>query len=202
MPRQPVASGRGAVPPNSPVVGDATGCCVDARNDPIALWRAQWCVPYPFNATVVSDAGGDNKSSEGVWVTLSPSESTATVDGPIRVVIVDDTPDVRLLLRLQLEVQPGIEVVGEADNGLDAVRVASLARPDVLVLDMMMPGLTGIEALPRIRQVAPETRVIMFSSRIASNVEAAALRAGAAAYIEKTAPISSVIDAVRSVATT
>lgn len=133
---------------------------------------------------------------------MSPSESTAAVDGPIRVVIVDDTPDVRLLLRMQLEVQPGIEVVGEADNGLDAVRVASLARPDVMVLDMMMPGLTGIEALPRIRQVAPETRVIMFSSRIASNVEAAALQAGAAAYIEKTAPISSVIDAVRGVATT
>ena len=82
----------------------------------------------------------------------------------IRVVVADDTPDMRLLLRLSMARRPDIEVVGEAANGQEAIDLAAALRPDLLVLDLAMPVLDGLSALPTLALVAPETRVVILSA--------------------------------------
>lgn len=64
-------------------------------------------------------------------------------------VIIDDTPDIRMLLRLQIDLEDGIEVVAEGADGSEAAELAVLTEPDVIVMDVMMPRMTGIDALPR-----------------------------------------------------
>ena len=110
-----------------------------------------------------------------------------SVNGPIRVVLVDDTDDIRTLLRLQLAMEPGIEVVGEAADGEDAPTVVGATQPDVLIMDVMMPKVDGIAALPAVAAASPGTKVIIYSSRVADDTQAAALAAGAAMYMEKPA---------------
>ena len=82
---------------------------------------------------------------------------------PLRVVVVDDEPDVCLLLRLQLE-RVGYEVVGEAKDGEEAVRVCSEAKPDAVVLDLLMPNVSGFEAIPRLRRDNPGLVIIAYTA--------------------------------------
>ena len=83
----------------------------------------------------------------------------------IRVVLVDDVPELRLVVRLTLEDDPGIEVVGEASNGRDGVRVVQETRPDLVLLDLSMPDMDGLEAIPLMREQAPMARVVVLSRR-------------------------------------
>ena len=80
-----------------------------------------------------------------------------------RIVIVDDLQDMRDLARIRLE-RSGHEIVGEATTGLEAIAVAAALQPDLVVLDVMMPEMTGVEALPELVQRCPDTRVLVFSS--------------------------------------
>ena len=116
---------------------------------------------------------------------------------PTRVVVIDDIVDIRDLLRVQLELEDDIVVVGEGGDGRTAIAVAREQQPDVMILDMMMPELTGLDALPEIKRVSPGTAVILFSSR---KVRDEADAAGADAYIEKPAPAAELVDLVREVA--
>jgi signal transduction histidine kinase len=104
-----------------------------------------------------------------------------------RVLIVDDTPDIRELVALTLEVTGGgeFEVVGEAADGLAAIEQAARLLPDVVLLDLAMPIMDGLEALPSIRRAAPNAMVLVLSGFNARELGAEALAAGATAYMEK-----------------
>lgn len=105
----------------------------------------------------------------------------------VRVVIVDDTADVRLLLRMMFDRDPRFDVVGEAGDGAEAIELARRTQPDLLILDRQMPVLGGIEALPQIRERAPNTAVVVYTAKADSGTHQAALAAGALDVLEKSA---------------
>jgi DNA-binding NarL/FixJ family response regulator len=86
------------------------------------------------------------------------------VSEPIRVLIVDDEPDLRILLRLQLGFEDDFEVVGEAADGIDALERTAELRPDVVVMDLLMPRMTGFEATARLRAEQPEVGIVAYSA--------------------------------------
>jgi len=104
------------------------------------------------------------------------------------VVIVDDSADVRTLVRAQIRLSRQLEVVGEGVNGLDAVALASRHRPDVMLLDVSMPVIDGLAALPKVREAAPGTRVVMYSGFDESGLATRARELGATAFVSKSAP--------------
>jgi CheY-like chemotaxis protein len=110
---------------------------------------------------------------------------TATRTRTCRVLIADDVADLRLLLRFALERSGAFEVVGEAADGAEAVARATEHLPDLVVLDLSMPVLDGLEALPFIRKAAPDARVVVLSGFAAAKMEERAIAAGAVAYFEK-----------------
>jgi DNA-binding NarL/FixJ family response regulator len=115
----------------------------------------------------------------------------------IRVLICDDVALLRELLRYELEEDDGIVVVGEADNGLDGVRLVDELRPDVVVLDLAMPGMDGLEALTLIREREQPPAVIVHSGFDASMMRDRVLALGAAAYVEKGGNLGDVREAIR-----
>jgi DNA-binding NarL/FixJ family response regulator len=102
-----------------------------------------------------------------------------------RVVLADDMDDLRFLLALSLERAGGFEVVGHATNGVEAIDVAKQTQPDVLVLDLAMPVMDGMEAIPQIREVAPDTKIVMLTGFDSGDLSAHARTLGAHAYLEK-----------------
>ena len=117
----------------------------------------------------------------------------------IKVFLADDHAVVRDGLRMLLEAKGDIVVIGEADNGLDAVKKVIRLQPDVVVLDITMPGLDGIEATERIRQSFPEAGVVILSVHATSEHIFRALRAGARGYLLKESAGEEVVRAVRAV---
>lgn len=124
----------------------------------------------------------------------------ATPRGPIRVAVADDHPVVRDGLIAMLETQPDFAVVGQAATGADALSIVAAVRPDVLLLDLEMPGLDGVHVLERLRANGAHTRVIVFTVFHTDERIIAAVEAGAAGYLLKGAPREEVFTAVRAVA--
>src|SRR3954462_9639517 len=120
---------------------------------------------------------------------------------PVRVFVCDDAPAFRDLLRMALEADGSLSVVGEAEDGTGLDAIAE-ARPDVVLLDLNMPELGGLEALPRLPELAPGARVIVLSSFSAEEKEAAALAAGADRYLDKRESFTRIRDVVVEVAAT
>jgi DNA-binding NarL/FixJ family response regulator len=118
---------------------------------------------------------------------------------PITVVLVDDHPVVRGGLRALIESLGGFEVVGEAENGEAAVREVQLHRPDVAVMDVMMPQVDGVEATRRITRVAPGTAVLVLSMAEDDDVVFSAMQAGARGYLLKGAAHEEIDRALRAV---
>jgi two-component system, NarL family, response regulator NreC len=118
----------------------------------------------------------------------------------ISVVVVDDHAVVRSGLRLLLDNQEDIEVVGEAGNAKDAIFRARALRPDVLLLDVVMPGESGIEVLPKLLRESPETKVLILSMQDDPSYVREAFAAGANGYVLKEAADEEVVFAVREIA--
>jgi len=115
------------------------------------------------------------------------------------VVIVDDHPTFRQGLRAVLEVEPDIEVAGDFGNGEDAVTAAAEFAPDVVIMDLRMPGIGGVEATRRIISTSPHTNVLVLTMSDADENVFAALQAGARGYLLKEAAPADIIAAVRAV---
>jgi DNA-binding NarL/FixJ family response regulator len=118
----------------------------------------------------------------------------------IRVLIADDHGIVRSGLRMLLERQADVEVVGEAGDGVEAIQIAQSASPDVAVLDVSMPRMTGIQAAREVLAHCPDTRVLLLSMHDDERYFFEGLEAGAAGYVLKRAADTDLIDAVRTVA--
>ena len=119
---------------------------------------------------------------------------------PISIFLCDDVPELRALLRYGLEEDDGLKVVGEAGTAQAGIDGVAASRPDVLLLDLSMPGMDGLEAIPRVREVSPETAIIVFSGFASDRMRQPALDLGAADYIEKGQPLEQVRETVRRVA--
>ena len=115
----------------------------------------------------------------------------ATRERPIRAVVIDDTRDIRELLSMVLT-RSGMEVVGEAGDGQAGVDVVRAQRPDVVLLDLAMPVMDGVEALPIIRELVPDARIIVLSA-FAGAVREQVLDSGADGYLEKGTPLKAVV---------
>jgi two-component system response regulator DegU len=114
----------------------------------------------------------------------------------VRVAIADDQPRFRQSLRLILGRQPGLKVVAEADNGQSAIEMVALHRPDVVLMDISMPVLNGIEATRMIMSRFPETRVIILSLYQDQSFSAQACQAGACRYLCKDCSPQDILDAI------
>jgi len=121
-------------------------------------------------------------------------------DTRISVVLCDDVAEMRALLRYTLEDDPAVRVVGEAENGLDGARMIAELQPDVVLLDLAMPEMDGLEAIPEIASSSPRTGIIVFSGFAADRMSESAIRSGADRYLEKGAPLDAVISTVHEVA--
>jgi DNA-binding NarL/FixJ family response regulator len=117
----------------------------------------------------------------------------------IRVLLADDHAVVRDGLRALLQANPGIEVVGDVANGRDAVREARRLRPDVIVMDIAMPDLNGIEATLQVMDIAPSARILILSMHSTTEHIFRALQAGARGYVLKDSAGAEVVEAVLAV---
>lgn len=112
-----------------------------------------------------------------------------------RVLVVDDDADLRMLLRMALDVEGVSTVVGEATNGRDAITAARHHRPDVIVLDQAMPVMSGTEAIPELREAVPGARIVMYSAYAHTELRAE-LEALADAVVVKGGPVGELVDLV------
>jgi DNA-binding NarL/FixJ family response regulator len=118
---------------------------------------------------------------------------------PIRILVADDHPVVRDGVVAMLSTQPDFVVVGEAANGGEAVALATALRPDIVLLDLEMPGMDGAQALAQMRAACPEVRALVFTAFDTDDRIVGAVRAGAQGYLLKGAPRDELFNAIRVV---
>jgi two-component system, NarL family, response regulator NreC len=118
----------------------------------------------------------------------------------LTIVLADDHQVVRSGLRTLLEADLGAQIVGEAADGLEAVQLVERLQPDIVIVDLMMPGLTGLEVARRVRQRGRQIGIIVLSMHAAESYVREALRAGATGYVLKESPAAEVVQAVRAAA--
>ena len=119
-------------------------------------------------------------------------------EGPIRVLVVDDQPVFTEMLRVVLDMQDDIKIVGMAFTGDEGLKMAIETRPDVLLVDYHMPGMSGLEVIQALREAGEETTVVVLTADTGEAVMAEAIAAGAAGYITKQQALSEVVQAVRT----
>lgn len=115
--------------------------------------------------------------------------------------VCDDQQAFRDVISLMLSVEPGIDVIGEARNGEEAVRVVSELQPDVALLDIAMPLLDGFEALPRIRAGSPGSLIVMLTGFTSTGMRERALAGGATSYIEKGTDVPALVAHIKALCT-
>ena len=125
--------------------------------------------------------------------------NTRFAESSVRVLIVDDHAIVRKGIRALLSEADGFEVVGEADNGQEALLRAEETHPDVILMDLLMPGMDGIEATRQITSRQPKTRILVLTSFAADNKVFPAIKAGAAGYLLKDSSPDELVRAIRQV---
>lgn len=129
------------------------------------------------------------------------ASAVVTKRRPVGVVLCDDMPDLRELTRYGLEQDLRLRVLGEASSAQECFEVVRALAPDALLLDLTLPDMDGLEAIPHLRELAPEMSIIVFSGMDAKRMEGRALARGADAYVEKGTALSgiraAVLDAAR-----
>lgn len=111
---------------------------------------------------------------------------------PCRVVIADDTPDIRMLLRWSLEPDERFEIVGEAANGAEALALLTDNEVDAILLDLAMPVMDGLQAIPKIKTQSPDTRIVVLSGFDQESMAGEAISRGADVYLEKGVAVAEV----------
>jgi PAS domain S-box-containing protein len=124
---------------------------------------------------------------------VAPARTSPGPSGQLRVVLVDDSSDVRTLVRTKLRLSGEAVVEGEGADGTDAVDLARRLQPDAMLLDVSMPGLDGLAALPQVLEASPKTRVVMFSGFDEEPLALRALELGATSYLTKTSSLDDVV---------
>lgn len=119
---------------------------------------------------------------------------------PIQIVIVDDHPVVRAGLEGMLSAQEDFDVVGEADNGIEAISTCKRAEPDLVLMDLRMPGMDGVEAIEQIKAERPDSNILVLTTYDSDADIVKAVEAGATGYLLKDAPRETLFQAVRSAA--
>jgi DNA-binding NarL/FixJ family response regulator len=119
---------------------------------------------------------------------------------PIRVLLCDDAEGFRALLRVSLAEDPRIEIVGEAADGVAGVEATAELQPDVVLLDMSMPRMGGLQAIPKMRRRAPRTSIIGLSSLSAARMAAPSIEIGAHSYLEKGSELEDIRAAIHDAA--
>jgi len=122
------------------------------------------------------------------------------VTGPIRLLVADDHPVVRDGLRGMLAGQPDLEVVGEAADGAEAVALAPRLRPDVVLMDLRMPGMDGVDAIRKLRTSFPDARILVLTTFDTDTDVVRASEAGATGYLLKDTPREELVRAIRAAA--
>src|ERR1700731_3122171 len=110
-----------------------------------------------------------------------------------RVLLVDDNSAVRSLVRRLFELEPDFEISGEAEDGRDAVEKAENLKPDLIILDLIMPVMTGLDAAPLLRKLLPDTPIILFTQQEGGEVERLARAAGINAVVSKSQAASELV---------
>ncbi|GGE01560.1 DNA-binding response regulator [Paenibacillus nasutitermitis] len=130
-------------------------------------------------------------------------EATNTLDmmeQPIKVLLVDDHEMVRIGLAAVLNTEDGIEVVGEASNGMEGIRLAQAYKPDVVLMDLVMEGMDGVETTRRLLELYPDCKVIVLTSYLDDSKMYPVIEAGAFSYLLKTSRANEIADAIRAAA--
>ena len=128
------------------------------------------------------------------------SSSSSSSSSSIRIILADDHPVVRMGLRALLDSEPDIQVVGEANNGVEALDLVASLMPDIVVMDISMPEMDGMEATRRIRDSFPEIKVLILTVHAQERYLFPVLKAGAAGYVLKSTIDTRLVDAIRTVA--
>jgi DNA-binding NarL/FixJ family response regulator len=118
---------------------------------------------------------------------------------PIRILVTDDHAVLRAGLTALLNAEPDLTVVGEASDGSECLRVAQAVQPDVILLDINMPGMNGLEVLPLLRQSTPQSRILVLTMHDDTTYLRQVLRAGGAGYVLKQAADKELLSAIRTV---
>lgn len=118
----------------------------------------------------------------------------------INILVADDHPLMRDALLLALEDDPALQVVGEATNGIEALKLAAELNPDVILMDLLMPGMGGLDAITILKQANPNIKVLVVTSLEDEEKVLAAIQAGALGYFPKSAPRSYLFEAIHKVA--
>ena len=117
---------------------------------------------------------------------------------PISVYLVDDVPELRELIKFGMEEDPGFEVVGEAGDGRSALVGIAETRPAAVLLDLSMPDMDGMQAIPEIRRGDPDVAIIVLSGFTADRMSGAAIDRGADGYVEKGTPMQELRETTRT----
>ena len=118
----------------------------------------------------------------------------------IRVMLVDDHEVVRLGLVAALETEDDISIVAQAEDGESAVQIATTMQPDVILMDILLPGIDGIEACRQVKEASPQTSVVMLTSHTKQEAVLSAIMAGASGYLLKNTAPRAIVSAIRSAA--
>jgi len=127
-------------------------------------------------------------------------EEQSREESMIRVLLVDDQPVVRRGLRVRFQLEPDMQVVGEASTGREALTLAQTLTPDVVLMDIEMPGMDGIEATAALRTIVPQSAVVILSIHTERQTRIRAQAAGAVAFVEKRGTTDTLLAAIRQAA--